>query len=407
MIHPLTPGPQLRGARAANSAAFALQGFFLAVVLTELPQQRDLFGLTDKDIVAAVALISLLAGGGSIAAEKLAVYRSSRTALRLGLLLIAASGVGVAFAPNRVVLFAALGVYGVAVGIVDAGTNMQAVFIQHGYGRFVLSSFYAAWSAGAITGALCVSLFERLGLSLRVSVLIAAAIVLAVTLAAGPRLLPAAAAESGPAETDTAAPVPTRLFLAFGIVLALAFAIDFAVGNWSALFLTDVLAASSSTAALALAAYQGASLVGRLTGDLLVRRYGPRAVVRVASIIGSIGLAVAVAAPGPAVAIAGFLVAGIGLPLIAPLCFSEAGRLTSGRGLDSVIARLNLFNYAGTLVGGVVVGALAAVTDLRGGFGATLLFALILIACAQVFHARTTVTAVPALPETGRASLDK
>ncbi|MGX1806026.1 MFS transporter [Nocardia sp. NPDC055321] len=412
MIHPPTPVPQPRAARAANSAAFALQGFFLAVVLTELPQQRDLFGLTDEHIVAAVALISLLAGGGSIAAERLALRRSSRTALRLGLLLIAASGVGVACAPNRLVLFAVLGVYGVAVGMVDAGTNMQAVFIQHGYGRFILSSFYAAWSAGAITGALCVSAFEEFGLSLRVSVLIAATIVLAVTLAAGPKLLSAADAEAGPAEsapggTDSGAAVPTRLFLAVGIVLALAFAIDFAVGNWSALYLTDVLAASTSTAPLALAAYQGASLLGRLTGDLWVRRFGPRAVVRVASIIGSAGLAIVVAAPDPTVAIAGFLIAGIGLPLIAPLCFSEAGQPTSGRGLDSVIARLNLFNYAGTLVGGVVVGALAAVTDLRGGLAVPLLFALALIGGAQVFHASAGVRAAPAPPTAGHVSLDK
>lgn len=193
-----TTNPLLRAARAANSVAFALQGFFLAVVLTELPQQRDKFGLTDTLIVASVAMISVLAGGGSITAEKIALHSSSRTALRIGLLLIAASGVGVAFSPNKIVLFIALGVYGVAVGIVDAGTNMQAVFIQHGYGRFVLSSFYAAWSGGSIIGALFVSAFEALDVPLWVTILTASAVVLAGAVAAGPRLLGTDAAEAEP-----------------------------------------------------------------------------------------------------------------------------------------------------------------------------------------------------------------
>ncbi|APA99861.1 MFS transporter [Nocardia seriolae] len=390
--------PGLRSARAANSVAFALQGFFLAVILTELPQVKERFSLTDGLIVAIVALISLLAGAGSVTAERLALRWSSRTALRIGLLLIAIAGVGIAFAPNRTADFVALGVYGVAVGIVDAGTNMQAVFIQHGYGRFVLVSFYAAWSAGSIAGALFVSAFEALHAPLWAAVVTAAAVVLAGGLAVGPKLLGTDAAEAGPAEHEPTSSVPVRIFLIFGVVIALAFAIDLAVGNWSALYLKDELLSSSAMAALALAAYQGASLLGRLTGDLWVRRFGPRAVVRVAAAVGAVGLVIVVAAPGPVAAILGFLIAGIGLPVIAPLCFSEAGQLTGGRDLDALIARLNLFNYAGTLVGGAVVGTIAEVANLRAGFAIPLAFAVVLIGFARVFHNRAGATARATAP---------
>ncbi|WP_051179931.1 MFS transporter [Nocardia concava] len=399
MLPPQSPDPQsralapaLRQARAANSVAFALQGFFLAVILTELPQVKDRFALTDGLIVALVAIISLLAGVGSVTAERLALRWSSRTALRIGLGLIAVAGVAIAASPNKILLFVALAVYGVAVGIVDAGTNMQAVFIQHGYGRFVLSSFYAAWSAGSIVGALFVSASEALHVPVWGAVLIAAALVLAGCLGAGPRLLGTDEAEAGPAEHEPTSSVPTRIFLIFGVVIALAFAIDLAVGNWSALYLKDELLSSSTLAALALAAYQGASLLGRLTGDLWVRRFGPRTVVRAAATIGSVGLVIVVAAPGPIAAILGFLIAGIGLPVIAPLCFSEAGQLTSGRDLDALIARLNLFNYAGTLVGGAVVGAIADAANLRAGFAIPLAFAVVLIGFARIFHARASVT---------------
>ncbi|RDI59012.1 MFS transporter [Nocardia pseudobrasiliensis] len=380
----------LRVARVANSVAFGLQGFFLAVVLTELPRQRDRFGLSDTTILLAVVLISLLAAGGSLLAERLAVRWSSRVALRIGLGLIAFTGAGIALAPNTAVLFVALGGYGIALGVVDASTNMQAVFIQHGYGRFVLASFYAAWSAGSILGALFVSACEKTHVTLTPAILVAAGVVLAAGLALGPRLLGTRQAEAEPAEAAAAEIVGLRAYFALGVAMALVFAIDLAVGNWSALYLTDELLSSSATAALALAAYQGASLLTRLTGDIFVRRFGPRAVVRVAASIGTLGLVLVVAAPTPALALAGFLVAGLGLPVIAPLCFSEAGELTGGRGLDAVIARLNLFNYAGTLVGGGVVGALAAAASLRAGFAIPLIFAVLLILAARYFHPRRT-----------------
>lgn len=378
---------QLRSARVGASGAFALQGFFLAVVLTELPQIRDRHDLADGVVVGAVVVISLLAGAGSITAEHIAARRSSRGTLRIGLALIAVTGLGVAFAPEPITLFVALAAYGIALGIVDASTNMQAVVIQHGYGTVIISSFYAAWSAGAITGALYVSACSALDLSLSIAVASAAALVALVSLAIGPWLLGGAAAQSTPVSA-TVVPIPASLFIALGVAMALFFAIDIAVGNWSALYLTDVLLADSATAALALAAYQGAALLSRLTGDLWVRHFGPSAVVRVGGVMGVAGLFVVILAPNPAVAIAGFLVVGLGVPVVAPLCFSTLGQLTSGPGLDAAIARLNIFNYAGTLVGGGVVGAIAAVTSLRAGYIVPLVFAGCLIGLAPIFAAR-------------------
>ncbi|MEU2040733.1 MFS transporter [Nocardia niwae] len=386
--------PVLRRARIANSFAFGAQGFFLAVVLTELPQQKERFGLSDGVIAVSVVLISLLAGGGSVLAERLALRWSSRVAVRIGLLLVAVTGSAAAFAPNTALLVATLGCYGIAVGIVDASTNMQAVFIQHGYGKFILSSFYAAWSAGTIAGALFVSGCEAMEVTLRESLLAAAAVVLVLGWALGPGLLGARDAETSPAETASPGPaVALRAYLAFGVAAAFVFAIDLAVGNWSALYLTDDLLAGSATAALAFAAYQGTSLIARVAGDPLVRRFGPRNVVRAAAATGVFGLALVVAAPSPAVAIAGFFVAGAGLPVIAPLCFSAAGQLATGRELDALIARLNLFNYAGTLLGGGVVGAVAASIGHRAGFVLPLLFALALIVLSRVFRSHRVTSA--------------
>ncbi|MCX5042537.1 MFS transporter [Aldersonia sp. NBC_00410] len=378
---------QLRSARISAAVAFAVQGFFLAVVLTQLPQIRDRYGFGEGLVVGVVVLISLLAGVGSVVAERIALKRSSRVTLRAGLALIAVTGLGIALAPGPIALFIALAGYGIALGIVDASTNMQAVAIQHGYGTIILSSFYAAWSAGAIVGALYVSVCSAINVSLQVSVVIAAILVAIVGAGAGRYLLEARTGAPTPLG-HTVVAIPTRIFVALGVAMALFFAIDLAIGNWSALYLDDVLSADAATAALGLAAYQGAALLSRLTGDLWVRRFGEVAVIRGGGALGVLGMLIVVLAPNPAVAIAGFLVVGLGVPLVAPLCFSTLGHLTSGPGLDAAVARLNIFNYAGTLIGGGVVGAIAVGTSLRVGFVVPLIFAGLLIMLAPVFAAQ-------------------
>lgn len=377
----------LSGARVSASVAFGLQGFMLAVLLTQLPQFKEDLGFSDTLVAVTVVGVSVVAGVGSVVAEQLAKATSSRTTLRVGLFVIAAGAVVIALATSTPAFLAAFAFYGIGLGIVDASANMQAVSIQHAYGRVILSSFHASWSVGAIVGAGFVAVFSTLELSVMASVLVAAVLVAAICAWIGPRLL-----HTGHQRSATAAAVPVaiplRPFLALGIAMMLFYAIDFGVGTYSPLYLKEVLLSDAGTAALAMAAYQVTALISRLTGDLWVRKFGEIAVVRVGAIISVIGLLMVVVAQAPAFAIAGFFVVGLGAPVIAPLSFSAAGRLAPPDQTDVVVARINLFNYAGTVIAGAVIGGIAAVSDLRVGFVAPLLFAVALFLLAPAFAPR-------------------
>lgn len=383
--HNSSPNAAERSARVAASFAFGLQGFTLAMLLTQLPSFRDVFGLSDTTIVAAVVTTSVVAALGSVLAELLAAGVGSKTTAAGGLILVAVSAAGIGLAPTVPLFFTGFVVYGIGLGMVDAAANMQAVDIQHRYGRSILSSFHAAWSGGAILGALFVSAFDGLGVGLRPTVLVAAAVVLVGTLVLRPKLLDSALMPA-PAVAEERLVIPRGPFLALGAAMALFFAIDFSISNWSALYLTDVLFTDLGTAALGIAVYQAAALGSRLTGDLWVRRFDEIAVVRVGAGIAVVGLLIVVAAQSPAMAIAGFLIVGLGAPVVAPLCFSAAGQLAPPGQTDTVIARLNLFNYAGTVIGGGLVGAVAAVSDLRIGFLLPLAFAVGLALLAPAFR---------------------
>lgn len=395
--------------RAAASAAFFAQGFVFAVILTHLGAFKDQWGIDDLAITVIMFAVALLAAAGSAVAAVLAARAGSGGALRLGLAGLTVAVLVAGLASSFLVFCVALGFYGLALGCVDATTNMQAVACEALQGRSILTSFHGAWSAGGILGALETSGTAALDWSLTVSLLPVAVVPL---IAAAAPLLPAMidggspvdpAAGLAAGDTRTVAPrVPWGAMTMLGIAIVLFYVADSATQSWSTIYLRDVLAASATVAPLGYAAYQATSLLSRLAGDQLVRRVGAAAVVRFAAMIGGLGLLTAVLAPNAWVAIIGFGVLGIGIAVVAPLSFAGAGHLAevdaAGRPVtdaavrramaDRIIARVNQFNYLGFVLGGVVTGFVASGSSMRIGFIVPLVGIAAIIPLARVFAAR-------------------
>ena len=403
------PATVQQRARVATATTFAAQGLMFTVLLTHLPQFTDKYHVSDGTVTLIVLMVIVLAGIGSLLSELLAGRTSSRNALRTGLTVQVLASLVISVAPELPLFVLGFAIYGIGLGAVDAAGNMQAVAVQHRYGRSIITSFHAAYSAAAILGALYVWADEKLDVSLAGSILPAAALVLLVILISGPQLLPAEADpghELGqePAPEAGAPAAGRRLGIAvtsgplllLGLAMTCFWAVDSGVSNWSAIYLRDLLNASDSTAALGYGFYQSTALLSRLAGDLSVRRSGVTFTVRAAAMVGTAGTLLVVVAPGPVLAIAGFGLAGLGLPVIAPLCFSAAGAAVRAEhrdstsqeeaiAVDSVVARLNIFNYLGSLVGAVLVGAVGSAANLRVGFIVSVLLAASVFFLARAF----------------------
>ncbi|WP_370208823.1 MFS transporter, partial [Aeromicrobium sp.] len=103
-------------------------------------------------------------------------------------------------------------------------------------------------------------------------------------------------------------------------------------------------------------------------GHQLVRRVGAARVVAGGAALGVGGFAGVDAAPDATVAVAAFLVAGLGIAVIAPLSFAAVGAAVPPGAADAAIARMNIANYVGAILGGAVIGAVAQAGSLRLAF---------------------------------------
>jgi MFS family permease len=373
----MTPG--LGRHRAAVAAAFATQGMVFVSLTTRLPRFRDHWDLGEVGLSLVLLMIVLLAGVGSVVAEQLARRASSATLLRAGLLGIAASVPVAAAAPAFGVFVAGLAVYGVALGVVDATTNMQAVALEHRYGRPILPSFHGAWTTGGVVGA-------GLALAAGDSPLALTGLVALVPLAVA--LAPYLPRDHTVVDAD--AGVPWRPILLVGLGMVLFYMVDTAAQTWGPTYLDDVFDTPHRLVALATFPYLIASLVTRLAGDGLVARYGAVPVLRLGAVVGSAALAVVVFAPTWPVAVLGFTVLGAGVAVIAPLSFSAAARIAGGEQarVDGVIARFNQFNYGGALLGSVLTGLVGA-GSLRVGFAVPMVLLLAMLPLARAFAPAT------------------
>jgi MFS family permease len=162
------------------------------------------------------------------------------------------------------------------------------------------------------------------------------------------------------------------------------FLAESATSNWSAVYLHDGLGAPNSVAALGVAAYLTSQVLGRTGADRAVQAFGPALTVATGAVVGAAGLAVVVAAREPWQAVTGFAVVGAGLCVVVPLAFSAAGALDRD-GSGAAIARVNLFNYAGFIVGAALIGAVAEAASLRLAFAVPAVLVLGIVAAAPAF----------------------
>ncbi|MER5796504.1 MFS transporter [Streptomyces sp. NPDC001980] len=379
----------LRRGRASLAFSFFTQGATFALLVTRIPAIQDRYGVSDALLPVFLAAVPILAGVGSVTTEQLVkrirpsrLLRWSQPVVMLALLGVGSGGV-------MAELAVALAAFGLAVGALDASMNMLGVSLQRTYGRSIMLSFHAAYSLGGILGASLAWVGAHWHLALWVSYLPVVAVLLPAALVGSRWYVDG---DPAPVEEEAAGGgaggVVFKMLLPLCLVMTFAYIGDSTVSNWSAKYLKDVLGSSEQLATVPYNVYMVTTLVGRGIGDFGVRRFGAVPVVRLGAVVAAAGFAVVAAAPGAWVGMAGFTLLGLGLCVLVPQTFAAAGRLFPGAS-DAAIARLNIFNYVGFLIGSPLVGALGDAWSYRGAMLVPMVLVLVTLVYARSFATRS------------------
>ncbi|MEU9457066.1 MFS transporter [Streptomyces sp. NPDC048277] len=378
----------LRRGRASLAFSFFTQGATFALLVTRIPAIQDRYGVSDALLPVFLAAVPILAGVGSVTTEQLVKRIRPSLLLRWSQPVVMLALVGVGSGGVMAELAVALAAFGLAVGALDASMNMLGVSLQRTYGRSIMLSFHAAYSLGGILGASLAWVGAHWHLALWVSYLPVVAVLLPAALV-GSRWY----VDGDPAPVEDGAQgggggVVFKVLLPLCLVMTFAYIGDSTVSNWSAKYLKDVLGSSEQLATVPYNVYMVTTLLGRAIGDFGVRRFGAVIVVRLGALVAALGFAVVAVAPGAWVGMIGFTLLGLGLCVLVPQTFAAAGRLFPGAS-DAAIARLNIFNYVGFLIGSPLVGALGDAWSYRGAMLVPMVLVLVTLVYARSFATRS------------------
>jgi MFS family permease len=342
--------PVLRRARGATFVAFAAQGFAFSALTSEVANIQSRLKIDDGTLSILLAVVPVIAGVGSVLAGFLVGKYSSSVVLRYSQVGVMVSILLVGYATSFVVILPILALFGLMLGGVDATTNMQAVVLQKRYGRSIILAFHGSWAAGAFVGSAAASLTAKFDGKVYSNLYLASAIVIVpLLLAFGPRLLRGIGDETLSAESKTIK-IPWKPMGAICAVIAMAYLGDSTVSSAGGVYMEKELLAHGWQYTAVYAVYSVPLMIGRFSGDRLTDRFGGVLIARIAAVCAVAGFILVGIAPDAWAALAGFAVVGLGISVMAPLTFAAAGRLDPHE-TGLAVARLNVFNYVGFLLG--------------------------------------------------------
>lgn len=356
--------PELKRARVATSALLFTNGFLLGGWIVHIPVVMDRTGISAATLGSLLLWMGAWAWLGMQAAGFFVDRVGSSRAVTVALVVMCGAILLPGAATDVWTLAGALAILGASNGVVDVAQNAQAVTVERAYGRPIMSSVHAWFSAGGFAASMLGGVLLAAGSAIVVNLAAFAAVGLALTLVVRPHLL-GHDVQAAPERGER--PPWTGQILLLG---ALAFALMLAEGvayDWSTVHLRDELGTSASTAALAYGAFSLMMFATRLVADRVVERTGSGRFVRWAALVGGAGLAIAMVAPTPAVAIVGWGVVGIGLAGCVPQFFSAAGNVDPRHGA-AIIARVTGMGYLAMLSGPSIIGWLTHWVSLTTAF---------------------------------------
>ncbi|MFJ2664915.1 MFS transporter [Nocardia fluminea] len=430
---------RFRLARAAVFAAFTLNGVLLAMWVVHIPAITDRTGVSASTLSVLVLLMAGAALVGMRLAGPAADRFGSRTLVASAASAISVTVIGPGLATDAVTLAIALACFGLGMGALDVSMNAQAVHVERAYGRPIMSSFHAMFSAGAFAGSLVGAAAQHAGWSTQLTLLCAGITGLGVTALLVPHLLgharpespshpehydsaeaqlmdsvshdaaadsPATAGRRGLRDaSDSTEPRPggglpddsarlrtdqrgerrrrTQKVFSLGCVAFVLLLAEGVAADWSALQVREHLDTSEAGAALAFGAFSATMTFGRFIADRVSGAIGPVAIVRYGTLLAAAGFAVVIASPWLPLTLLGWAMCGLGLAGGVPQIFSTAGNL-GGTTAATDMSRVFTIGYLGLLAGPAMIGWLTAVIPLTAALTVPLVLTLACAAAANV-----------------------
>jgi len=356
--------------RNAMFVVFAVCGIGMASWVARVPAVRDMLGASTLEMgvlifgIAAGSILGLLTSSHLIA--RLGARRTMALCMTVAPAGFILAGLAASFGPNFVLTFIGLAIFGAGASTCDVAMNVSGAANERALRRAIMPIYHAFFSFGTMIGAGLGAVAEGIDLPIwihigAIAVLMFGATQLVLRFVQSEHIVEDG--EEPVADDDHSKSWRGRLsiwrdprtILIGLIVLGMAFA-EGSANDWLALAMVDGHHVDNASGAVMFGVFVTAMTVGRLSGVLLLDRFGRVPVLRGSAVLAVIGLSTVIFVPNATIAIIGIVLWGLGSALGFPVGMSAAA--DDPKTAAARVSAVATIGYCAFLVGPPVIGIL-------------------------------------------------
>ena len=359
---------ELTRARLATTLAFMVNGFAVGIIVSQLPDYKFHLKISNGALgmalfLLAAGVLSALGPSGRWAAK----HGSARiTVLGTVAVIFAMPLVGLSF--NYITFCLTLYFFGFSVALQDVAMNSHAVTLEQRFKRRVMSTFHALYSVGALTGSACGGVMAQFHVKAIIQESLVALLFAIVLYFMKSRFLPASSDQQEPRKHKR--PKRPTIFWVMGLLGMTAAIGEGSAGDWGGVLARTTFHTSPFVGTLPFICFSITMVTGRFFGDRLAHKFGPGQLLFYGGLIAGLGLGSGILIGGIGGEIFGWTLLGMGLCIVIPMIYSEAGTIAIHKFAGTIapseaVATVSGISYFGFVIGPPIMGYISEVLTLR------------------------------------------
>jgi MFS family permease len=351
---------------------FATSSLLFGIWVASIPGVKERLQFTDGSLGLSLLLSPLGAITGMILSARVFSKISVGTWMYTGYSILCFVMVLLINSVNRPMFWICLYCFGVVGFLNGVSANATVNMMEKKYNRLFMSTCHGMYSLGGALSAGIAALLFVLHVQSRWQIMLVAFIILLVLLSNKKYLI----ANKEIIHSRSAFKLPSISILGISFICMVSFMAEGCVADWSAIYFKEVLFAPKALISLGYAGFSVAMTIGRFNGDMLITKLGSKTVVVSGALLSAAGFLVVVTAPVVIVAIAGYIMVGLGCCCIVPVLFRASANIPGVSTLEG-FAMVTTGGLIGFLTGPSVIGFISEKADLSKGLSLLILMGLL------------------------------
>ena len=372
---------QYSRARIAITTAFIINGTVIGALYARIPDIKEQLDISNSALGIALLCLPLgllfglgFSGKQSAKRGSAPVTYYSTYALAIALLIVGP-------VINYYTFCLTFVLFGACLATQDVAMNSHAIVLEHEADKRYMSTFHATFSMGALAGGLLGGFFAQQKTTIMWQCAFIAMLIFLANFFVRNMFL-SADLDKHAVEGKKKIKRP-KIFIIVGLLGTCAAIGEGSAGDWGAILARDTFNATPFISTLPYICFSAAMVIGRLFGDRLATKYGPMNLIIGGGTIAGVGLGGGLLVGGIGGVVFGWFAAGIGLSIVVPMLFTQAGEIAKTRfegqfAPSEGVAIVSGIAYFGFLVGPPILGFLGDAIGLRWALMVPAILALLM-----------------------------